>query len=290
MKILDYIELPDYINKNNIISYKNLDNVQINDSQIIYLNLSEDFLENGDIEQWLSNQTNKCIIINNVDIDFPPPKKPWRYDKYYHLYPEIGLNVQYKDKIQMQLLEILEKNNLFIISCSVSVNHPRVLNFPIGIYHNFEPRYFHYKTKNKRYLCYANFGIPCDRWYGNPRKNILPMIKNKTFIYTENNKSQDEFYQTISQSKFTICPRGCGIDTYRLWDTICLGSIPIIEKTDGHFNLLDLPIYFIDSIYEIEKITEEQLEKKYEEMMNIDFNYYKLTIQYWENIMKNIFI
>jgi hypothetical protein len=36
-------------------------------------------------------------------------------------------------------------------------------------------------------------------------------------------------YLDIAQSKFVLCPSGLGFDTYRLWETIILGSIPIVE-------------------------------------------------------------
>jgi hypothetical protein len=67
-----------------------------------------------------------------------------------------------------------------------------------------------------------------------------------------------------------------------------LGSIPIVEKTGGHENWQDLPIYFIDSIYDIDKFTEESLSKKYEEMMDKDYRYDKLTIDDWMNQCREV--
>jgi hypothetical protein len=85
--------------------------------------------------------------------------------------------------------------------------------------------------------------------------------------------SQNDFYEVISKSKFAICPRGCGIDTYRLWDCICLGCIPIVEKYDGHHRFKELPILFLDDINSFHNLTEEWLHMKYEEFMKRDFDY-----------------
>jgi hypothetical protein len=144
------------------------------------------------------------------------------------------------------------------------------------------------KTNPKETLCYANFGLSCDRWFGNPRNEVVEFIKNKNFIKKENidsvrrdNLNETHFYEQISKSKFAICPRGCGIDTYRLWDCICLGCIPIVEKYGGYEQFEDLPILFIDSYKDYALFDEQGLTKIYDEMMSRDYNYSKLTVDYW---------
>jgi hypothetical protein len=71
-----------------------------------------------------------------------------------------------------------------------------------------------------------------------------------------------------------------------MWDCICLGCIPIVEKYGGYENFQDLPILFVDNIDDYGKLTEEYLQQKYEEMMTLDYNYVKLTVDYWT---KNIY-
>ena len=39
-----------------------------------------------------------------------------------------------------------------------------------------------------------------------------------------------DHYLEAAQSKFVLCPSGLGFDTYRLWETLMLGSIPIVES------------------------------------------------------------
>jgi hypothetical protein len=294
MKISEYIHY-NLLSNNNIITldkYTKLIHFLEKCEKYFFLDLSEDLLENENICNIFSNINNKIILISAPDIDFPPPKKPYSYDKYFNtkILPPNYNDIDYYEKIETELINIIEKNNLKVIAHSVSINHDNIINIPIGIFNRFN--HYHLKKNEKTILCYANFGIPCDRWNGNPRKDLINILKNKPFVLQENIKtndrnsmSHDHFYDMISRSKFTLCPRGCGIDTYRLWDTICLGSIPIVDKYDGHEQFHDLPILFVNS-YEI--ISEDFLNEKYAEFLEKDFCYEKLLFEYWANKIYNL--
>jgi hypothetical protein len=191
----------------------------------------------------------------------------------------------------------MEENNLYVASIDVSVNHPRALNLPIGIYHEWNHSIDYDEIKRLRKMsktiaCYANYSISTvPQWFGSPRSDILELIKTNPDIIIENtcifrnerkNTNLDNFYQKIAMSKFAICPRGWGIDTYRLWDCLYLGTIPIVEKYEGHAEFEDLPILFIDSIDFYKTITSEQLNAIYESMMAKKYNYDKLNFSYWK--------
>jgi hypothetical protein len=249
--------------------------------------MSGEVLEWENVETNLAAYKNTVLTLFSIDIDFPPPKWPYKYDYYFDktILPEGYENIEYDKKIQTSLLTIIEENNIKLFTHACSVLHPSIVNMPIGVY----PRFNHsqWKSNPKTVLCYANFGIHCDRWFGNPRKQVLNAIRNKPFIAQENiqeknrNMNNDYFYHVLSRSKFAVCPRGCGIDTYRLWDCIVLGCIPIVERYPSHEQWYDLPILFIDSIQEYETMTEEFLHQKYAEMMDRDFAYEKVTMNYW---------
>ena len=54
-----------------------------NNSNFVYLHLSEDLLETYNIVDVFNSIQNKIILISSGDIDFPPPKKPYSYHKYF---------------------------------------------------------------------------------------------------------------------------------------------------------------------------------------------------------------
>jgi hypothetical protein len=295
MKLYEYINDPNILDVNNVITLCRIEHVANNvgmmngnSERCLFLKYSEDLLQYQDFNAILNTVCNKTIFILSCDIDFPPPNKPYCYDKYFDesKLPENHRKINYYEKINMNVLNIITKNNIHIYTHSLSINHPNITNIPIGIFDKFN--HFHLKKNEKTILCYANFGIPCDRWFGNPRKELIHFIKDKNYILIENifeknpkKYTNDYFYDKISRSKFTLCPRGCGIDTYRLWDSICLGSIPIVEKYDGHQYFIELPILFVDSY---EELNEDFLKEKYEEFLKKDFSYDKLKIEYWQNI------
>jgi hypothetical protein len=279
MRLTEYINTPNILNNENIITLHKYESfvlsLQDNTQSILYLPLNLEILEHSNLCEIFQNFKNKIIMLTCADIDFPPPKKPYSYDTYFNNYnlPENHENINYYDKISIELIKIIENNNLYIFAHSISINHPRLNIVPLSIYNKFN--HFHLKTNNKHILCYANFRTCIDRWYGNPRKETLQLIKNKPFITIENNISQDDFYHNLSCSKFAICPRGCGIDTYRLWDCICVGCIPIVIKYDCHNNEIyqKLPILYINDYNDL---TEDFLNNMYENFLLHDYDYSSL--------------
>lgn len=243
----------------------------------------------------------EIIISLNPDCDFPPPKK--------HIYLEKSLNtdegkdfqkaldkMDYYSKLQLDIIDKIPKNIKKIYCNSVGYNIKEVNMIPIG--RDFKNEHLFnitnkYSRNNKSILCYYNCTLPpnCTHWYGLLRKDIYEICKKKAFIHNHQcivhprnhfHKNDIELYfKTLSQSKFMICPRGCGIDTYRLWDCIFMGCIPIVEKYDGYTQFEDLPIVLINNWRDIETLTEKFLEDKWEEMLNKDYNYDKLTMDYW---------
>ncbi|GAG08179.1 unnamed protein product, partial [marine sediment metagenome] len=85
-------------------------------------------------------------------------------------------------------------------------------------------------------------------------------------------------------SKFCISPPGGGIDCHRIWEAICLDTIPIVLKNIAFKQFRHLPILFIDSW---EQISNEFLEKKYEEFSQKTFNTDLCYMDYWKSSLLN---
>lgn len=73
-------------------------------------------------------------------------------------------------------------------------------------------------------------------------------------------------YLVWGQHKYTVCPRGEKLDSFRVWESLYIGSIPIIMhstndesifNTFGTFNYEELPVLFVDNF---EDVTIELLE------------------------------
>ena len=131
---------------------------------------------------------------------------------------------------------------------------------------------------NIRELCYLSTE--------NNKRPFILVEKNE--VYKSNNKKETfaHYLKRLCNSKFCFCPPNCVPDTYRIWDCIYMGCIPIVIDFEGSDYLKDLPILFIDNYKKFLTITEEELTSIYEEMINKDYNFDKLTVQHWEKYIK----
>jgi hypothetical protein len=83
-----------------------------------------------------------------------------------------------------------------------------------------------------------------------------------------------------------VCPRGCGLDTYRMWDCLYLGCIPIVVKYEGYSDYTDLPILFVDCWKDYLNLNETYLNDKWSEMLDKNYNYDKIRFSWWINKFK----
>ena len=182
----------------------------------------------------------------------------------------------------------LPGNIRYIFANNINTNSSRYRFLPMGrdfrsseYFSETDPSYI------KERLCYCNYSVTTH----NKRKLLYDSIRNKEFIefdhmgkFLNYDISRLEFFNKVSKSKFTICPRGNGIDTFRLWDSLYLGAIPIVVKEAVfHQYLDDLPILFLDSYEDFAKLNIEFLEENYQNMLRKKYNYNKLLLSYWIN-------
>lgn len=220
------------------------------------LKLNEPNLEELDFKQY----TNKTIILLNPDCDFPPPRinNTYEFDRKYKKLTKDCHLISYVNKIDFRIIKIIEKFNITIICYSSSIFHKKITVIPLGITWQVKIPPKIISTTKKEILCYANFGIPTiERWFGNPRQDAYNKIKNKDFILIENtqldlpirkhNNNYNNYFNKLLASKFSICPRGCGIDSYRVYDSILCRCVPIMLKNNEYYkNFEGWPILFID--------------------------------------------
>lgn len=246
------------------------------------------------------------LLITNGDLDIPCIKDEW-FDQdtmSYSVDKQTEIESRcLNDLIDLYILQRISDN--CEIYCNSVISHHKNLNMiPLG--RDFKGSYvcenLNFILNNKKNLCYYNCSIPPEsiHWYGRIRYHIFEHFKNSNFVKVENvekvisrilsTDTWNNYYNNISQSKFMICPRGCALDTYRMWDCIYLGCIPIVVKYDGYKQFEDLPILYVDSWKDYLLLTENVLEKKWDEMVDFKFNYDKLKFSYWKSKIENTVI
>jgi hypothetical protein len=84
----------------------------------------------------------------------------------------------------------------------------------------------------------------------------------------------------VVKHHYVLCPRGNGIDTHRLWETLYLGRIPVVKRDTNNSFYERLPILFVDSW---EEVNENLLEKNLNRLSNTsNFDLEPLTISWWK--------
>jgi len=202
--------------------------------------------------------------------------------------------------ISNQELEILNMTNMTrMFSQNVNIKHPKLFSLPIGITNKDEPNsriheiigntdriYEISKTPKKiKNLAYMNITISN---FPRERQQINHLYGNKNWVTVGKSdiseKGHYNFLSEIYEHKFCFAPRGNGIDTHRLWESLYLRTIPIVKKCLAMEQFYDLPILFVD---DWDNITEDFLNKKYEEIINKKYPLDKLKINYWLNLISS---
>lgn len=125
----------------------------------------------------------------------------------------------------------------------------------------------------KKNLLYVNFTD-----HNQERHDALRALRNKRWCTFASNRNQPDFYKDVAQSKFVLSPRGDGLDCWRTWETLLLGSFPIVKHSPLDDLFAEFPVVIVQDWSEI---TEEFLKNKYEEFSKNTYNYDKLFAAYW---------
>ena len=141
----------------------------------------------------------------------------------------------------------------------------------------------------KKNLLYFNYSIdttngPLYSLHKNIRKNVYDILISKGFPYNENTDFEN-YIKILSTYKFSISPPGRGIDTHRAWESLMVGTIPIMLHTPIDNLFEKLPVILVDD-YSI--ITEDFLNNKYNEIIQKNYDFSILYSYYWDHLFKNI--
>jgi len=148
-------------------------------------------------------------------------------------------------------------NKVYASNCSSK----KAIQIPLGFRDNMYVSHSYFTNvlndsnipSSKNILCLLNFLIATN---SDERNNAFNYFINKSWVTSSTdyfkydvskslNHSNDEtiqkridYYISLKQTKFVICPPGTGVDTHRVYETLFFGAIPIIKSS------------FLDPMYE----------------------------------------
>jgi hypothetical protein len=247
-------------------------------------------------------QYNKTDIIKYYKTDFIFKDGIWRGKNInrYNIDSDILVNGHSDYEMNQNMIYILTLKNKpsFIYSINSNNISKKSLGLPLGITNYCNDSSVHcilgdLKIMEEVHTEFSNT---------ENRDNLVLLNINKS-TYPEREKVYDKFskekYVTtldptisivgrknylidITKHDFVLCPRGNGIDTHRLWETLYMERIPIVIYTDIHPSFIGLPILFINSW---DEINENFLKEKLIEIKSKKWMWNKIYIDYWLNLI-----
>lgn len=102
-------------------------------------------------------------------------------------------------------------------------------------------------------------------------KNLIPNVVIR----------HEEYFELLPRYKFVISPEGNGIDCHRHYEALLAGCIPIME----HNELIEKKYEGCPILYtrDYSEITEEYLNKKYDEMLDTKYDFSRLFLSYYDD-------
>jgi hypothetical protein len=168
-------------------------------------------------------------------------------------------------------------------------DHPKAHTLPLGVINLRDP---HERGRNpffwneirsgkveKDIQCYVNIGVGHKKQSRyDIRLNTIDYFAEKAFATTVGERTWDKYATEIKRSKFVVAPPGEALDTFRLWEALYLGAIPIVTSTALDALYSHFPVWVVDSW---EEVTEEALEKKWLELSPGFENCPQLWASHW---------
>ena len=206
------VQKNDFITSDKILNFIEI----INTNHISYI--KTDFIKrrhNGlvNINNW--RNINKIINLNNINV-------------------LISGHSDYS--VDITELDILNNSNLKYWFCqNKNIRHHKLFSVPIGITNYYEPNSVVHKIigntdviyeisktpKNLKNLVYLNITY---RNYPQERIQVLQLYKDKKWVtYDQPDISINghyNFLKNVYEHKFVFAPRGNGIDTHRIWESL----------------------------------------------------------------------
>jgi FkbM family methyltransferase len=163
-------------------------------------------------------------------------------------------------------------------------NHPEVHPIPIGLNEDsqLQPMVRAKRAASKTMKLLVNF-----RQDRPERKSLHNRLKSLDWVHVEpySKKWQSQaklttHYESISKYTWTLCPRGAGQDTHRLWEALYLGSIPVVLKSNLSPLYAGLPVIQLESWDQLSLETLKTLSK------SLPTSRRNANFGYWANIIR----
>lgn len=141
--------------------------------------------------------------------------------------------------------------------------------------------------KDRQIKCYSNFHALMGNYnsytYKQDRINAYTQVPAHLVHAEPSAMTRLNSWMNQSLFAFVLSPHGNGLDCHRTWEAMLLGCIPIVKSSPLDDLFTNLPVLIVK---EWSDINEELLNNAIIWATHNDFDYEKLTLKYWLELMK----
>lgn len=246
---------------------KNIDLLKIKNKDIVFV--KTDYLEQF-ISKYLNNIDKKiALIFHNSDFSFEEKHVKYFKNKNVIVFSQ-NLNINFTKTTNIYPIPIGIENRSYFLN-------GKLKNFNKALRNSSN------EFKNKLILCGFNPNT------NNERKKILEIISKNENINFLKYSSHSKYLQSVSEHKFNLCPEGNGLDTHRFWETLIMGSIPIVKSNNLvlNFEKFDIPVLILEEWSELGNLNKEFLNKFYiNQNLKLKNNKY-IYFDFWKKLIKD---
>jgi hypothetical protein len=166
------------------------------------------------------------------------------------------------------------------------ISHPKLFSLPIGLGNSQWPHgnqqlisAIRNENNLKTNLVIKNF----DTTTNPTKRNHCHHVTQSNGFHMHPQSSMEDYWRLLSRSHFAIAPHGNGVDCHRIWESLILKTIPIVEDHECYSQYKHLPMLFITDWNEV---TVDFLNKKLEEIDKTQLdNIPSLYIEYYDKLI-----
>ena len=111
------------------------------------------------------------------------------------------------------------------------------------------------------------------------RAVALNALEGQSFAHVEHYSKHSDWRHAVRQHAFVACPHGHGLDTHRVWETLMLGSWPVVVTSTLDELYKDLPVLVVQHW---SQVTETQLKHAALQFKATEMQRDKLFFPYWQ--------
>lgn len=96
----------------------------------------------------------------------------------------------------------------------------------------------------------------------------------------------DQYLEELSHHSFVLCPGSCGEDSFRVWEAVALGSIPILEDSvwARHIKASGLPVVLAKNLMGLTK--DFLKENLVEDLSGFDYSFARMS--HWKGLIQRL--